>query len=101
MKEKNCWEHKKCGREPSGAKAHELGVCPAATEMKLDGVHEGKNAGRACWIVAGTFCKGKVQGTFAIKYENCKNCDFYALVREEEGFDFVLAPNLLKKLKEK
>jgi hypothetical protein len=25
----NCWEFKKCGMEKGGAKATELGVCPA------------------------------------------------------------------------
>ena len=46
---KNCWEIKNCGREPSGNKVEELGVCPAATEVRLNAVHEGTNAGRACW----------------------------------------------------
>ena len=48
---KNCWEHKKCGREPGGSETESLGVCPAAVESRLDGVHGGRNAGRACWIV--------------------------------------------------
>ena len=30
----NCWEVKKCGREPGGAKVAELGVCPASTGNK-------------------------------------------------------------------
>lgn len=34
----NCWEFKKCGREPGGAKASELGVCPAATDASSDGL---------------------------------------------------------------
>ncbi len=63
----NCWDHKKCGREANGAKASELGVCPAYT----------KKAGEACWLVAGTFCGGQVQGTFAEKEHNCMQCDFY------------------------
>jgi len=25
----NCWEFKKCGRQPGGPKVAELGVCPA------------------------------------------------------------------------
>ncbi len=46
----NCWEFKKCGREQGGEHAHDLGVCPSAIEKKLDGVHNGMNAGRACWL---------------------------------------------------
>ncbi len=96
---KNCWEVKKCGREPGGVH-EELGVCPSATEKKLHGSHGGTNAGRACWVVAGTMCEGEVQGTFAKKYESCEKCDFYKLVVEEEGKQFQLSLFLLKKLKE-
>jgi hypothetical protein len=32
--------------------------------------------GRPCWAVAGTFCDGEVQGTFAKKLINCMDCDF-------------------------
>ena len=94
----NCWEYKQCGREPGGAHIQDLGICPAAVEKKLDGVHQGKNAGRSCWVVAGTLCKGMVQGTFAQKYKNCEICDFYKQVREEEFPKFMLSALLLKKL---
>jgi hypothetical protein len=57
----NCWEYMHCGRDKDSALK-----CPACP-----------NFGRTCWAVAGTFCEGKVQGTFAQKYENCKKCDFY------------------------
>lgn len=95
----NCWEFKKCGREPDGAKAHELGVCPAAAESKAEGVYGGKKGGRACWAIAGTLCKGEVQGTYAQKEHNCLACDFYLLVRKEEGKDFLLSGEVLKKLR--
>ena len=79
----NCWEHKKCGRTPGGKNVAEMGVCPAYTEK----------AGQACWLVAGTFCGGQVQGTFAKKEKSCMMCDFYqsfdlahrARVREQFG----------------
>jgi len=98
MKKLNCWEFKKCGREPGGAHG-ELGVCPSATETKLNGSHDGTNAGRACWVVAGTFCGGKVQGSFAKKYEHCEVCDFYKLVMKEEGPRYQMGIVLLKKLR--
>lgn len=56
----NCWEFKKCGRDKTGD-------CPAYQ----------KKAGKVCWLVAGTMCGGKVQGTFAQKLGNCTKCDFY------------------------
>jgi len=98
MKKLNCWEFKKCGREPGGTQVHDLGICPATTEKRFDGVHEGTNAGRTCWILAGTLCSGEVQGTFARKYKTCEACDFYIMVREEEFPKFQLSAILLKKL---
>ena len=43
------------------------------------------NFGRVCWAVAGTFCEGKVQGTFAQKLEDCQKCEFYQKARKEAG----------------
>ena len=99
MKKINCWEFKKCGRIPGGEHEHDLGICPVVQEKRLDGVHHGENAGRACWVVAGTLCGGKVQGTFAKKYEHCEKCDFFAAVEKEESYDYLLSVHLLKKLK--
>jgi hypothetical protein len=82
----NCWEFKNCGREPEGVHVHSLGVCPVTTEIRLDGLHGGSNAGRACWFVVGTLCNGAVQGTYAKKYTSCAYCDFYRKVKEEEYF---------------
>jgi hypothetical protein len=81
----NCWEFKKCGRQPGGPNAAEFGVCNAATESRMNGIHGGKNGGRTCWVLAGTLCGGKTQGTYAQKLGNCITCDFYLAVRSEEG----------------
>ena len=81
----NCWDFKGCGRETGGAKAVELGVCPATTNASFNGLNGGKNAGRICWSVSGTFCEGKVQGTFAEKQISCMVCDFFKKVETEEG----------------
>ena len=88
----NCWEAKKCGREPGGAKVSELGICPAATDMSSNGINSGKNGGRMCWAITGTFCGGEVQGSFAQKQLSCMACEFYIQVKQEEGSNF----NLLK-----
>jgi len=80
----NCWEFKKCGRQPGGHKAHELGVCPVTTTRELSGVHGGNGAGRACWALAGSLCGGKVQGTYAQKLNNCWRCDFMIAVKKDE-----------------
>jgi hypothetical protein len=99
MEKINCWEFKNCYREKGNPIAEELGICPASTELSLDGIHGGKNAGRACWAVAGTMCEGVVQGTFALKYENCGLCDFYEKVKDEEGENLIPTVLILKKYK--
>ena len=83
-KRRNCWEYMKCGREPGGIKADEFGICPAAADISFDGINSGTCGGRICWAVAGTFCEGKVQGTFAEKRNSCMSCSFYKTVQEEE-----------------
>jgi len=80
----NCWEFKKCGRQPGGAKEKELGTCPATMAIGFHGAHGGKAAGRACWAVAGSLCGGKIQGTYAQKLNNCWRCEFMNLVKREE-----------------
>lgn len=84
----NCWEFKKCGREPGGTNVSEFGVCPAAQIEKLKGINRGKKGGRACWAIVGTMCGGKVQGVYAEKISTCSNCDFYEYVCLQEGKDF-------------
>lgn len=98
MAKQNCWEFKKCGREPGGAKTNELGVCPATTEKRTDGMNGGKNGGRACWAITGTLCGGKSQGTFATKVGNCLKCEFYQAVGAEEGPNQEGAKDILAKL---
>ena len=83
----NCWDFKKCGRQPGGSRVSELGVCPASTSAKGHGLNGGLNGGRICWALTGTLCGGKVQGTFAEKLGNCQECEFYLLVRTEQGKD--------------
>lgn len=97
----NCWEFKKCGRQPGGVKVSELGVCPASTCSDLDGIHDGKNSGRCCWVVTGTYCKGEVQGTFAKKMKNCLECDFYKIVQKEQGFNFKSSLMIMNELNKK
>jgi hypothetical protein len=99
MTKLNCWEYKKCGRQVGGAKAGELGVCPAATEVRTEGVNDGHNGGRACWAIAGTLCGGQVQGTFVVKLGNCLKCEFYQLVGAEQGGEHESAKTILGRLK--
>ena len=84
MVKKNCWEIKKCQREPGGSKAGDLGVCPAALDTSSNGINYGRNGGRICWAVAGTFCGGKVQGDYAQKSVSCMACEVFIQIQVEE-----------------
>ena len=94
----NCWEYKNCGYGPDENNKKSK-ICPTVSEDRLDGVHRGAKAGRACWVVAGTYCNGAVQGKFAQKYNTCSNCDFYQKVLAEEGPKFEITLRLMKRLK--
>ncbi len=85
----NCWEVKKCGRQPGGDKVDQLGQCPAATETSYDGTNGGKNGGRFCWKVAGTMCGSEVQGVYARKLVTCLECEFLQQVQVEQAGTFV------------
>jgi hypothetical protein len=86
---KNCWDLKECGREEGGKNSH-LGICPAYTTNEFNNVNRGINSGRFCWYVSGTFCKGEIQGTFALKRLSCISCNVYLQIKKEENLNFVL-----------
>jgi len=89
MKKLNCWEFNKCGRSLESAMGDVRSACPASVEVMLDGIHGGLCAGRACWIVADTLCKGKPMGKYADKRRKCMKCAFYREVRKQEGEGFM------------
>ncbi len=84
-KKSNCWEFMKCGREPRGKNAKELGVCPAATYSSVNGLNEGVNGGRICWAIVGTYSFGRVTGSFTHRKFYCHDCEFHRKVLSEEG----------------
>ena len=99
MKGQNCWEFMKCGRGIGQSVKLSNGLCPVAKETKLDGLHGGTNAGRACWVIAGTMCDNDTQGSFTQKLDHCLECDFYLMVMSEERPDFHNPGYILEKLR--
>ena len=77
----------KCGREPRGEKAARSGICPASIDTSMDGLNGGKNGGRICWAVSGTFCSKTIQGLYAKTQLSCRSCVFFKKVKEEEGIE--------------
>lgn len=88
----------KCGRELEGSNVEEFGICPVAQEQRLNNVNQGENAGRVCWAVAGTMCFGYVHGTFAQKIGDCLLCNFFELVKNEEGKNWISTKDILIRL---
>ncbi len=81
---KNCWEAKACGRQAGGAHTSDLGICPAAVDTSVDGLHDGKNGGRICWVVAETHCGGKVQGSYDKNNETCTVSYIFIKINTEQ-----------------
>lgn len=61
-----CWEEKGC----------QLTECPLYGEKHI-----------RCWLVAGTFCRGEVQGPFAQKLGSCSQCEVYQAAIGSNPFD--------------
>lgn len=95
MRKQNCWEFMGCRKNVSGFTSDEFGVCPAVTCKTLNGVHGGMNGGRVCWMVTGTMCGNKIQGSYQYKAENCIECDFFHQIKNEEGKKYVQPETLL------
>jgi len=68
------------GRGEGGGARDLSGRCGCPPER----YQRGNERGRSCWTVAGTFCFGEVQGTFARKIDDCMECEFFWLVADEE-----------------
>ncbi|SRR6266540_201741 len=99
MKQLNCWEFMKCGRERGGHNEAELGTCPAVTATEMNGANGGSNGGRACWVVAGTFCCGKTQGMYVYKQLHCDKCEFFKTVKAEEKDTYLKPKELLLRMR--
>lgn len=93
-KKLNCWEYHNCGKNPGGHSVEELGLCPTSVSEQSDDTNCGINGGRICWSIDSSLCKDKVKG----KFKSCEDCGFYELVRQDEGYQFVLV-NAKKKTK--
>ena len=83
----NCWEYMECGREPGGFEVQKYGICSSSASVEADGMNDGKNGGRICWAIAGTFINGKVTGKYADQKYSCINCDFFKLVSDEQRLE--------------
>lgn len=79
----NCWEYFKCGCEPGGKSNSRIGICPAASEERYDGINNGTNGGRFCWLVEDTLCNEVAYESFLDKFTQCLDCEFYSMLQSE------------------
>jgi len=93
---RNCWDYYRCRRQAKDDDGKEHDVCPVYLETKLNGVHDGKNGGRACWVVAGTKCGGRIKRIVVPKFIACKVCDFKKTVIREESKNFIVSDDFMK-----
>jgi hypothetical protein len=98
VKKRNCWEVMKCGRQFGGERVEVDGLCPAGSPNEYDGVNGGQYAGRFCWAIAGTLCKGKPSCAYALKIQDCSHCEFFREIVKEHAFDFALTQEDAKAL---
>ena len=88
----NCWEFNNCSMQSGDVNINASDICPVITNTSADGLNGGKNGGRICWAIAGTFAD-KSKGIPAKNRFSCMTCDFFKLVEEQESF---IALSLLK-----
>ena len=81
----NCWEFMRCGREPGGLHAEELGVCPVTIEVSANGLNGGVNGGRVCWVIEDNCCQNVLAKIGRRKKSSCMRCEFHDRVKSEEG----------------
>jgi hypothetical protein len=62
----NCWEFMGCGREASGSRVRDLGLCPTWP-------HHGHH----CAYIAGTLSPYDPVCIFVRHVPNCMTCDYY------------------------
>jgi len=94
----NCWDFKRCGGNVEGDRAQKLIDCPVFSESALNGINGGKNGGRSCWLIQGTFCGSRIQRSLIPKSLACKFCDFKRFVLREENSNCVVSDQFLNML---
>ena len=64
-KKQNCWEYMKCEGPRDDQLATRSGICRSSTREIFNEINSGKNGGRICFAVVGTFSSKEIQGLFA------------------------------------
>jgi hypothetical protein len=97
---KNCWEVMGCGRKRRGHNDSCL-KCPVPEMTSANGINNGKNGGRICWLIANTMCKDEDESTFESMIRTCGECDFYKRVKAEGVKTVTLSIEMLREAYEK
>jgi hypothetical protein len=79
----NCWEYKKCGREPGGKYVEKYGICLVAIEKNCDGLNGGKNGGRSCWLWRESACAKIMKKSSIQNIRECRACAVYNSIKSK------------------
>ena len=85
----NCWEFKKCEREPDGKNSEKLCVCEASVENKFDGINHGNNAGRYCWKVKISEENQNEAAETLSAIMTCIECDFSLKSKQKKRINLI------------
>ncbi|XCN75156.1 MAG: two-CW domain-containing protein [Candidatus Electrothrix aestuarii] len=82
----NCWEFKQCGREPGGSNIEKYGSCSVPVSVEHNGINNGKNGGRSCWILREAACEKIMRACRVDEIKECRQCRFHIHVKKSERF---------------
>ena len=80
----NCWEFKQCGREPGGRNVEKYGRCSVPVSVEHNGMNNGKNGGRSCWILREAACEKIMRACRVDEIKECRQCRFHIHVKKSE-----------------
>ena len=85
MNEINCWDYMNCGNGPEGFNSTKSGACPVAKDNKADGLNNGINGGRLCWVIAENSPLDAIKCSELHLKSSCFSCEFKYKVTAHEG----------------
>jgi len=81
MKRLNCWEFMNCDRGPKSKD----NPCPVAREITANGLNNGINGGRLCWVIIDSLDLRNIKCSERHDSSSCFVCEFRYRVLTEEG----------------
>ncbi|MCI5148900.1 MAG: hypothetical protein D3916_05850 [Candidatus Electrothrix sp. MAN1_4] len=78
----DCWEFKKCGREPGGKNIEKYGLCSLVVSLEDNKINNKRNGERLCWSLRESACEGIMRECCVNEIKECRQCTFYIFLQE-------------------